>query len=470
MTFALRPQEWFFAASALAMLGLAVWLLVLNVRSSANRTFAAFLLLFAFDNARLGVESSAAALGETALANDLASFSAPVRVLLFFVVAYFTAVYPRPRHLRVRIGIVVAGALALALLAWRPMLHRTFELAEDGRLDVVAVGPLFLVDLVGGLPIVSGVALMLARYGARERIASRAASAFLVSLGFGLLAVWWTIDRPLGLAYWLGLPTPGGTPVGPMDAWDAVFTFVIGPLHGIMLGALVFTMVRILRHGTDAGKRSMARRYLWGLLMPTITAVGLYVAFYLRQPAAAETIDSVFAGVWRLAMPLLITLALVRHQLFGIEVRVRWAVSRGTIAAIFTLVFLMATNIAANLFEAAGWGVVLGGVAAGLLLFGLTPIQRFADSLANAAVPSARAVNRLTSADRMAIYREQAELAWQDGVLSRDERILLNGLRDRLALSRDEAMRIEEEEAQVKTGAGRPRADRTRVGAGRTPP
>lgn len=36
------------------MLTLAVWLLVLNPRSPANRAFAVFLLLFGFDNARLG--------------------------------------------------------------------------------------------------------------------------------------------------------------------------------------------------------------------------------------------------------------------------------------------------------------------------------------------------------------------------------------------------------------------------------
>ncbi|MBI2077085.1 MAG: hypothetical protein HYT80_01760 [Euryarchaeota archaeon] len=369
-----------------------------------------------------------------------------------------------------RLGIAAAGVVALALFSWRPTLHSTLASSADGPLEVVAIGPLFLVDLVAGLPIVSGVALMLARHGARERVPSRAASALLVSLGFGLLAVWWTIDRPLGFAYRLGLPMPGGDQLGPLDPWDAIFTFVLGPLHGVMLGVLVITMVRPMRHGTDAGARSMARRYLWGLLMPTITAVGLYVAMYLREDAARETIDSVFAGVWRLAMPLLITLALVRHQLFGIEVRVRWAVSRGTIAAIFTLAFLVATNVAANLFEAAGWGVVLGGVAAGLLVFGLTPIQRFADSLANAAVPSARAVNRLSGAERIAIYREQAALAWQDGMLSRDERVLLDGLRNRLGLAREDAMRIEEEEARGEPSRRRSASGRTRRDPARVPP
>jgi hypothetical protein len=87
----------------------------------------------------------------------------------------------------------------------------------------------------------------------------------------------------------------------------------------------------------------------------------------------------------------------------------------------------------------------VGIVAAGALLFALTPLQHAAERVASAAVPGAKPVAAMSGADRARLYREQARFMWQDGQLSEDERRALLHLRDQLGLSRDEAARLEEE-------------------------
>jgi hypothetical protein len=43
----------------------------------------------------------------------------------------------------------------------------------------------------------------------------------------------------------------------------------------------------------------------------------------------------VLRGVWRFPLPILATHAPLRHQLLGIDVRLKWTIRRGTLAAFF---------------------------------------------------------------------------------------------------------------------------------------
>lgn len=133
---------------------------------------------------------------------------------------------------------------------------------------------------------------------------------------------------------------------------------------------------------------------------------------------------------------------ILKTQLFDIDVKLRWTVHKGTIAAIFGAVFVVVMQLAENaLNQRFGW--VWGGIAAGLLLFGLAPIMRLAERVSKAAVPQAKPLDALSDDERGAFYADHVRAAWEDGSIDRSDRALLNTLRNRLGLPPDKAARLE---------------------------
>ncbi len=133
---------------------------------------------------------------------------------------------------------------------------------------------------------------------------------------------------------------------------------------------------------------------------------------------------------------------ILKTQLFDIDLKLRWTVQKGTVAAIFLAVFFVAMQLAENaLNQRFGW--IWGGIGAGLLLFALAPIMRIAERISKAAVPQAKPLDGLTGDERSAFYADHVRAAWEDGSLDRSDRALLNTLRNRLGLPIDTAARLE---------------------------
>lgn len=82
------------------------------------------------------------------------------------------------------------------------------------------------------------------------------------------------------------------------------------------------------------------------------------------------------------------------------------------------------------------------------LAFALAPLQRFARSVADAAMPPAQDPDAMDDDERITVYRRQAEVAWADGALSADERALLDELRDQLGIDAEVASEVESKVAQ----------------------
>lgn len=149
-----------------------------------------------------------------------------------------------------------------------------------------------------------------------------------------------------------------------------------------------------------------------------------------------------FNGALRLPAIALFAYAILRHQMLGLDVRLRWTIKRGTVAAAFVGVFLVGTNVAQNLFSTQ-WGPLFGGVAAGMLFFALVPLQRAAERLAERAVPS----GSLASASSRAAetFRDAMRLALHDGAMTRAEEKHLAQIADGLGLKHAEVIAIREE-------------------------
>lgn len=172
-----------------------------------------------------------------------------------------------------------------------------------------------------------------------------------------------------------------------------------------------------------------------------ILAMALAVAF-ASDRADMERFLPAASRVWAVVV---LGYAILRHQMLGLDVRVRWTIDRGTLVAAFAAVFLVATRVAEAYLETYGW--LVGGVAAGLLVFALPRLQRVASRVADAAVPHAKAASAMSETERRELYAEQARIAWRDGAMSRREREMLRRLQERLGIGPDEATRIEDEAA-----------------------
>ncbi|NCF73293.1 MAG: hypothetical protein GWP67_07300 [Gammaproteobacteria bacterium] len=150
-----------------------------------------------------------------------------------------------------------------------------------------------------------------------------------------------------------------------------------------------------------------------------------------------------------LAVPL-IAYGILRTQLFDIDLRIQWTIKQSTLAAIFVaLVYLISEGADRFLSEELGnWA---GLLASALVVFFLAPLQRFAERVASAAMPNTHNTPEYAAFRKMQVYESSVSDALIGGV-SEKERVLLNTLRDTLGISPADAMSLEKELLQGKTG------------------
>ncbi|HEV8359835.1 MAG TPA: histidine kinase N-terminal 7TM domain-containing protein [Candidatus Thermoplasmatota archaeon] len=410
------------------MVALAALLLALDFRARLNQAFALFLCLRA-------VAIFTGLLRELAYDDgDLLTTMYWARVYPYFVipvpfvVVYFLAHYPRPRGWlgRSRSGgwllLGLAGALEIVYLA-NHQLWATYGTALNSNpsasVPIVAEGPLFWLQ---GLMFLSfaAVALVLSLDTVREPRGPRRQAMLFVITGFALNAVFESFGSVLvilgyfpvepNLANWLQLPALA------------------------MLALAMALLVRRAMRSTDPGLRGGVLRMMIVLPLPMITtfAAPLHPGYLFML------------GVWRLALPVLVTVALLRYQLFDLELKVRWTVKQSTIAAAFVVLFFVASELAEN-YIADSTGPIIGIAAAGVLTIALRPLQKMAERVAVAAVPGAKPVEQLSTVERDQLYREQLRFCWANGDVDARERRMLDHLRDRLGLPEAAAARLEAE-------------------------
>lgn len=214
-------------------------------------------------------------------------------------------------------------------------------------------------------------------------------------------------------------------------------------------------------------------RQRWNFAAPIFFAAALAIPFAVmfalqlvsRDGAGIErwiAIHRVAGGLAMLAGLLVIAYAVLRQRLLNIQWKLRVAVRGTTLGGIFLAVLFALSEGLQVVFQrqaeqsgiSEGVGSAIGIVGAGIVVFALHPVQRFAERLATRTVPNGKPIDSMSDPERIALYREQAELAWLDGELRRKERLLLDGLRHRLGMSLAEAAQIESEAMRRTTGIG----------------
>ncbi|HLE47443.1 MAG TPA: hypothetical protein VI818_04025 [Candidatus Thermoplasmatota archaeon] len=296
------------------------------------------------------------------------------------------------------------------------------------------------------MPLMAGVALSFSIAAARTPVVTQArfhrlvalamTSAALVDGGIiyasGFVNGWRFVLDAFGLASWPDLLFDLRS--GP--------SLVTAPLALIALAHLTWTALNDRAYN----------RARWTI---AIGAASLATSF-IGLAASDGFLFLFILGIGRIFFPLVVTYAIARQAQanldpFALDYKMKITVRRGAIGGIFLAMFFVVSEGAQNLLEAlAGansqwrqWSSLIGIFGAGLPVFALSPLQRLGDRLSTTVLPDARPLADLTPDDRLRLYREQAEIAWADGALTRKERLLLDKLRDRLQLATEVAAKVE---------------------------
>lgn len=347
---------------------------------------------------------------------------------------YFLLVFPRPRGWvgrSPRSWIPFAAAFcALAAVAFIDFDLYAKHTLQDGESQYEGAGPLvFVYNLwtvgMGVMCVVLAHEIRRAPAGAYRR------SLLLVFAGYSIYAMQWAVS--LGLNDVMGRLRGNVWPNG----YDRT-VYLLDELSGVLAFVGIAMLLPEMRTGRPE-RASVAAAVGAGLLSgAAAVATFVFGAPVLPEDTtslAQSNLDSAAAFL----LPLLIAYALVKHQLFDIDVKLRWTVSRGTLAAVFLGVFFVAAELAQN-FLSNEYGWALGGLTAGLLLFAISPIQRVAERVASVAVPTV-----LTRDEKKRdLYGLAVSVALADGLVTREEERHLARLAEELHLGHAEALEIRE--------------------------
>jgi hypothetical protein len=204
-----------------------------------------------------------------------------------------------------------------------------------------------------------------------------------------------------------------------------------------------------------AATAALAGLWIWKTRRPGVSGLGRNVALFVCAWPLLAMLYATYAGggvgafgVARALTVLILAYAILRHHVLGIDVKLRWTISRTTVAAVFVAVFFLGTEAAQQFFGETLGSTYLGIAAAGGLVFAIAPLQRLADRLAARAIPVPAPMTPalpLAGPETEAAYRNALRMALRDRRIGADEAAALGELADRLGLRAAAAMRLEHE-------------------------
>lgn len=156
--------------------------------------------------------------------------------------------------------------------------------------------------------------------------------------------------------------------------------------------------------------------------------------------------------VYALYIPLL-AYAILKYQLFSIDLRLRFVLRQGSAGLLIATVFLAMSEALESVVDVDG--LVSGILLAMLVAVLLRPAQGLAERVVAGLMPNVRPDDVYFERRRLAIFMAALDSAAIDGEISRDEREMLDRLRSELGVDADLADRLEGEAMQVK-GPGSP--------------
>lgn len=353
-------------------------------------------------------------------------------------VIFVAARFPRPLHGRqrrqLRFPFIVYGAylaLQLALAIPYAVLNPEQLRAPDSPLDSDAVSLAFQSPAFGGMWLL--LVALACRYASAQDGPERK----------GIVAVTWAVLSFLAVTTGVFLAQVIiGVELGPNQLPFATV--------GIGIEILMVLLVSFMWGRNAIRQTGHTRREAWLVACFGIPAIllGLGYAFATNVEHAPNL---GLHGLVRLFGVAVLAYAILKQQLFDLDLRIKWGVSRGALVMMFLAVFFVVNQLI-EAWAGQAFGSIFGAVAAGLLLFALHPLQKVAERIGSAAMPRVRSDDGAYILRRKReTYRNAVITAWGDGQLTPKDVQMLDQMRRVLGLPDKDILAIEREVAQAGT-------------------
>lgn len=408
--------------SGVLMLALGVFVLSVRSGGRGNRAFAVFAIAFGATwivNNLLVEADHWVGWGQLLTGAGLISAAAG---LVFLAGAHPVSWREHPRSSRL-LAVVVTVLVCIAMVAFYSFYRRG---------DFMGVGSF---SIVAGFVVFQSVA-----WGVLFLFASSHSGVAARDPGSARLLVLMSAALVLYPSYFVGSLWVGTALRGELQGmgWYGLSALVV------LLGGYILVWAWSLwRTGSPGGAR-------W---LPLFAVAMAFAGMLLVQ----VTFNNPGFGISRTLMVVVLAYAIVKHQLLGIDVRIRWGVSKGVLAGVFVAMFFVVSELTAWFFEDQVGDIgnvdptVVGIGAAGLLLFAISPLHQLADRIAARAVP----VSSGAADEGRTAYREAVLLAFSDGRIDRRDEHSLAKLAKVIGIDPEDALAVREEvEAQDQADAG----------------
>ena len=140
---------------------------------------------------------------------------------------------------------------------------------------------------------------------------------------------------------------------------------------------------------------------------------------------------------------LLLAYAVLRFQLFKIDLKVKFALQQSTVGALVIGGFIVGSEVLESFVPVSG--TALNIFVAITILVVLRPIQGLALRMTNGLMRSVQNTPEYLDVRRLEVYRAALEGALQDGIVTDKERGILDQIRDDLGISPGAAFALEKE-------------------------
>jgi hypothetical protein len=140
---------------------------------------------------------------------------------------------------------------------------------------------------------------------------------------------------------------------------------------------------------------------------------------------------------------LLLAYAVLRFQLFNIDLKLKFALQQSTVGAMVIGGFIVSSEILESFVPVSG--TALNVVVAIAILIVLRPLQRLALRMTDSVMRSVQNTPEYLDVRKVEVYRAALDGAVEDGIITDKERSILDSLRDSLGISPAEAVEMEDD-------------------------
>lgn len=209
------------------------------------------------------------------------------------------------------------------------------------------------------------------------------------------------------------------------------------------LFGLVASLHAIVRAPKGTLMRSRARWFAAAFGVRDLFNASWWMLYPVARPIPfwGDFLSNIAPMIVALVYLALLAYAVLRVQLFDLDLKLKFALRQGTVGAVIAGGFFVGSEVLEAVIPVES--TVLGLIVAGIIVLLLRPLQRFAEGFANRVMGGVTDTPDYVEGRKEEVYRAALEGAVVDGVMTERERRILRRVREQLGISEDIAARLE---------------------------